>query len=224
MKLEQDAELVERAAVHAALGDPARLWIVETLSLGDASPSDLAEASGMASNLLAHHLKVLEAAGLVSRCRSEGDRRRTYLCLSRRRLDGLDATVAVAPERIVFVCTANSARSQLAAALWRRSSPVPATSAGTRPAARIDPGAIDVARRHSLPLPRVRPRCLDDVLADSDLVVTVCDRAHEEPGQPGGLHWSIPDPVREGTPAAFDAAFAVLSARVADLAGRLPAA
>jgi protein-tyrosine-phosphatase len=48
-------------------------------------------------------------------------------------------------QRVVFVCTANSARSHLAAALWRRASAVPAVSAGTRPADRIAPGAIDAA-------------------------------------------------------------------------------
>ena len=58
---------------------------------------------------------------------------------------------------MLFVCTANSARSHLAAALWRRAGKVPAASAGTHPAAAIDPGAIAAAGRHQLPLRRAAP-------------------------------------------------------------------
>jgi protein-tyrosine-phosphatase len=122
---------------------------------------------------------------------------------------------------VLFVCTANSARSHLAAALWRRASTVPAVSAGTRPAAAIDPGAIAAARRRRLPLPRLRPRHIDDVQQDDDLVITVCDLAHEELGRPAAVHWSVPDPVPAGDPASFDAAVDELSHRVERLAPRL---
>ena len=80
------------------------------------------------------------------------------------------------------MCTANSARSHLAAALWRRASNLPAASAGTHPAARIEPGAIAAAQRHHLPMRRLRPRHISDVRQDGDLVITVCDMAHEELG------------------------------------------
>jgi hypothetical protein len=103
-------------------------------------------------------LHVLEQAGIVTRRRSEGDRRRAYLRLVPGALDGPAGQAARAARRVPFVCTANSARSHLAAALWRRASTVPAASAGTRPAGMIDPGAIAAARRHQLPLPRLRPR------------------------------------------------------------------
>ena len=117
----------------------------------------------MPSNLLAHHLHVLEQAGIITRRRSEGDRRRTYLQLIPGALDSLAAPPARAALRVLFVCTANSARSHLAAALWRRASNVPAVSAGTHPAAAIAPGAIAAAGRHRLPLPRLRPRHISDV-------------------------------------------------------------
>ena len=81
MNTEQIHDLAARAAVHAALADPARLLITDALAEGDASPSELAALLEMPSNLLTHHLGVLEQAGLVSRRRSEGDRRRTYLRL-----------------------------------------------------------------------------------------------------------------------------------------------
>jgi protein-tyrosine-phosphatase len=218
------AELERRAAVHAALADPARLAITDALADGDASPSELAAMLAMPSNLLAHHLKVLEETGLVARHRSEGDRRRTYLRLVPGVLDTLAGPPGRAARRVVFVCTANSARSHLAAALWRRASPVPALSAGTRPAERIHPGAVDAAGRQQLPLPRLRPRHLSDVLHDGDLVVTVCDLAHEELGARAAVHWSVPDPVPAGDPGSFDAALTELDRRVTRLAPRLAAA
>src|SRR5688572_17662564 len=110
-----------RVVGFAALAEPARLRIVDLLGAGDASPGELRADLGLPSNLLAHHLKVLEDAGIVSRHRSHADKRRTYLRLHRDRLAGLlpaaSSASGAAAERVVFVCTANSARSQLAAAL-----------------------------------------------------------------------------------------------------------
>ncbi|QDO88138.1 metalloregulator ArsR/SmtB family transcription factor [Ornithinimicrobium ciconiae] len=221
MNFESDGSLDRRAAIYAALGDPARLRIVDILTTGDAAPSELAEALGMPSNLLAHHLKVLREVGLVSSHRSQGDGRRQYLRLVEHTLSVAPQAAVPPPPRVVFVCTANSARSHLAAALWRQASDVPSTSAGTHPAARIDPGAIEVAGRRGLPLPRLRPRALADVVGEGDLVITVCDLAHEELGVSHELHWSIPDPVRVGTGAAFDAAYEQIESRVLALAPRL---
>ena len=209
--------------MHAALSDIARLRITDTLLAGDASPSELAAMLAMPSNLLAHHLHVLEQAGLITRRRSDGDRRRTYVQLIPGALDSLVPPPARAALRVLFVCTANSARSHLAAALWRQASTVPATSAGTHPAAAIDPGAIAAAGRHRLPLPRLRPRHFGEIRQAGDLVITVCDLAHEELGEAPALHWSIPDPVPTGDPASFDAALAELSHRVQRLAPRLAA-
>ena len=186
-----------RAAVHAALADPARLRITDALAGGDASPSELAARLGMMqSNLLAHHLRVLEEAGLVTRRRSDGDRRRTYLAAGARRAGGSGQAALWAAQRVLFVCTANSARSHLAAALWNQASKIPAVSAGTHPAAVIDPGAVAAARRHRLPLARQRPRHLAEVRDDDDMIVAVCDLAHEELGGLAAVHWSVPDPVR----------------------------
>jgi DNA-binding transcriptional ArsR family regulator len=65
MNVEQSADRAQRVAVHAALADPGRLAIVDQLMSADASPSELQASLSMPSNLLAHHLKVLEGAGLV---------------------------------------------------------------------------------------------------------------------------------------------------------------
>jgi protein-tyrosine-phosphatase/DNA-binding HxlR family transcriptional regulator len=238
MDIEVTEELARRAAVHAALADTARLAITDALAEGDASPSELAAMLAMPSNLLAHHLRVLEDAGLVTRRRSDGDRRRTYLQLvpGPQLVPGLPPAPGPPPgpggtggpagprpgaRRVLFVCTANSARSHLAAALWRRASPIPATSAGTRPAAAIDPRAIAAAGRRHLPLPRLRPRHLDDVRRDGDLVVTVCDRAREELDRRVAVHWSVPDPAASDDPAVFDSAIDDLGDRVGRLAPRL---
>ncbi|BCT75159.1 putative regulatory protein, ArsR family [Sinomonas cyclohexanicum] len=210
--------------VHAALGEPARLRIVDLLGLGDRSPAELQAELGMASNLLSHHLRTLEEAGVVSRHRSEADRRRSYVKLERDGLAGLLPAATVQVPRVLFVCYANSARSQLAEALWRRASPVPSVSAGTHPAAGLAPGARDVAARHGLDLAGSRPEELSQVARLGDLLVAVCDRAHEELPVSDRLHWSVPDPVAIGTPAAFEAAFSELSERVRDLSGRVAAA
>src|SRR6201995_4791878 len=170
MSFERTPDLARRAAVYAALADPARLAITDTLLTGDASPSELAGMVGMPSNLLAHHLHVLEQAGIITRRRSEGDRRRTYLQLVPGVLDSLRPPAARAALRVLFVCTANSARSHLAAALWRQASGVPAVSAGTHPAEAIDPGAVAAAGRHHLPLPRLRPRQISEVQQPGDLL------------------------------------------------------
>lgn len=210
-----------RAALHAALGEPGRLAVAELLRWGDRTPSELADLLGMRSNLLAHHVGVLVEHGVVRRIPSEGDRRRTYLSLLPGAMDALRAP-SVAPGdagRVLFVCTANSARSQLAVALWQQSSPLPAASAGTHPGPRVDPGAERIARRHHLPALGV-PQALGAVHADGDFVVTVCDRAHEETGRLADAHWSVPDPVG-GDDERFEAAFAELERRVTDLAPRL---
>lgn len=212
-----------RVAKHAALADPARLRIVDLLIPGDLSPTELQAELGIPSNLLSHHLRALERTGLVTRHRSEADKRRSYIRLAPGALDNLAARTEYGARRILFVCTRNSARSQLAAALWRNVSEIPTTSAGTQPAEQIAQGAIDVARRHGIDLPVVPPRRLGPV-AGGDFVVTVCDHAHEELARLGAIHWSVPDPLRTNTEEAFENAFTDISSRINDLAPRMHAA
>ncbi|MDQ0680707.1 protein-tyrosine-phosphatase [Arthrobacter pascens] len=224
MKTETIAGFQARVAKHAALADPARLRIVDLLTLGDFSPTELQAELGMPSNLLSHHLRALESAGLATRHRSEADRRRSYIRLAASALEGLVPGAEHAARRVLFVCTRNSARSQLATALWQQVSEIPSTSAGTHPAARIAQGAIEVARRHGVDLADLSPRRLDQVAGEGDFVVTVCDNAHEELAGLGGVHWSVPDPLRVGTEEAFDKAFGDIAGRVNDLAPRVLAA
>jgi protein-tyrosine-phosphatase len=225
MSIEGAFDVERRAEAFAALGDPVRLRIVEQLAHSDALPSDLSSRLAIGSNLLAHHLNVLEGAGLVRRLRSEGDRRRTYVQLVPHGLPAVAGATLKAPRRVLFVCTANTARSQLATLLWRVLSDLPAASAGTHPADAVDPGAVAAAGRHRLRLARsTRPQHLDDVRRAGDLVITVCDRAHEELADPATLHWSVPDPVPVGSTHAFEVAISDLDERVHGLAQRLSAA
>lgn len=194
------AGLAARAAVHRALGDERRLAIVDALHLSDRAPSELARSTGLGSNLLAFHLDVLEDAGIVTRTISEGDRRRRYVRLHPDVLRAAGPEGTIRADDVLFVCSANSARSQLAAALWERASGRPARSAGHRPAQRVHPGAVEVAARHGLDLADRRPTGYDALDGIPDLVVSVCDRAREAglPFEVPTLHWSVPDPVDGG--------------------------
>jgi protein-tyrosine-phosphatase/DNA-binding MarR family transcriptional regulator len=219
---------VESLARHAALSDPHRLAIVDELAASDRSPSELGARLGVGSNLLAHHVDVLEAAGVVERLASAGDRRRRYLRLRPEALAALLGPAAtMVASRVLFVCTANSARSQFAQALWNARHEVPADSAGTEPAAHVHPEAVRAAARAGLDLQHAVPRGLEDVREIPDLVVTVCDIAHEELGDLGDgrqvLHWSIPDPAISDEPQAFDDALGRLRTRVDSLAPRVRA-
>ena len=82
MNTERTADLARRASTYAALADVTRLQILDLLSVSDLTASEVGATLNVPSNLLAHHLNVLADAGLISRRRSEGDRRRHYLTLT----------------------------------------------------------------------------------------------------------------------------------------------
>lgn len=211
-------EVAKRAAVHAALGDPARLAIVEELAHSDRTSAELAARLDLPTNLLAHHLAALERVGLIERSPSSGDRRRRYVRLVRPTLERARVMTGSVKGPVLFVCTHNSARSQLAAALWHRRTGDTAASAGTHPAERVHPKAVAAAKRHGLDLTDATPRLLEPDDLDVEVVVTVCDRAHEElEGSERWLHWSLPDPAEAGTAAAFDATIDALDERIAAL-------
>lgn len=215
------AELESRAQAYAALGDPSRLAIVDLLGLADLAPGELGASLDIPTNLMAHHLQILEQAGLISRRRSEGDGRRTYVLRTPacNRLLGAGSRLP-RPRGVAFICSQNSARSQLAEHYWRTISNISATSAGTHPAPRVHPDAITVARRHGLDLTHATPKLTGDILTGDELLIAVCDRAYEElDTQP--LHWSVPDPARAGSPGAFETAYDELTRRVDLLAASI---
>lgn len=213
-----------RAARLAALGEPTRLAIMDLLAETDRSPDGLARDLGISAPLLAHHVTVLEEAGLIQRTPSQHDRRRIYLQAVPAAMHALLPTPPSCPAtRVLFICTQNSARSVLAAALWQATSEVPCASAGTRPAADIHPRARRIARRLGLSLDATAPQGLEDVVHADDLVVSVCDEVNEELPMTVNrrLHWSIPDPVLLDTDAAFRDTVARLAIRVSALAAQV---
>lgn len=212
-------DLTARARVHAALGDETRLRLVYALWLDDRSPHDLASLLELDSNLLAHHLDVLEEAGLITRTVSAGDRRRRYVSARLELLEGLLVPPRIEANSVLFVCTHNSARS-LFAEQFLSGLGFAAESAGTRPASQPHPKAVVAAAEMGVDLSGCRPRASSVVGGMPDLVVSVCDRARETslPFRSQRLHWSIPDPVDEGRIEGFRAAFAEIAVRAGKLA------
>jgi protein-tyrosine-phosphatase len=218
-----ELSIARRAAIHAALADPHRLEIVDELAMSDRSPSEFSASLAIGSNLIAHHLGVLEEAGVVERLWSAGDARRRYVRLIPDAVSVIaEPAATLVASHVLFVCTANSARSQLAAAVWNARHEVPASSAGTRPAQRVRPEAIRAAARAGFDLEAATTRSIEEIATRPDLLVTVCDIAREElgsfPHDVRLLHWSIPDPALTPSAAAFDQALHRISSRVDRLA------
>ena len=129
-------------------------------------------------------------------------------------------------KRLLFVCTGNSARSQMAEAILNAKGKgrFAAASAGSRPAAQVNPYALATLREFGIPWAGQPPRGLDGLQDEHwDYVITVCDRAKEScpifPGRPALAHWSLPDPAEvEGDDvtkrAAFRASFVEISRRI----------
>ena len=126
------------------------------------------------------------------------------------------------PLRILVLCTANSARSQIAEALLRERSTgrVEVESAGVTPAAQVSPSTLRVLAAHGIPVMGHQPKPAEEVLGSSwDVVITVCDEAREAcpvlPGVTLTSHWGVEDPA--GSPnetQAFEEAFQILSRRI----------
>ncbi len=127
----------ERARVYASLGDEHRLEIVERLLVTDLTPTEIGRQVDLPSNLLAHHLDVLESAGVIDRRVSDGDARRRYVRVITDTLPDDLRPHAALPDRVLFACRHNSARSQLAAALFEERTGRTAPSAGSQPARAI---------------------------------------------------------------------------------------
>lgn len=133
------------------------------------------------------------------------------------------------PLRVLVLCTANSARSQIAQALLRARGEgrIESESAGAVPADRTHPAAIRVLETHGIPVGGLRPKRTEEVLGSGwDLVVTVCDHAKDVcpvlPDATVSTHWGMPDPDDGPEQAeACEDAFRTLSRRVDEFL-RLP--
>ena len=207
---------------HQALADPNRLGIAQALLTRDLSPGEICEQWGLSTSLVAHHVKSLVESGVAVRRGGEHDGRKSYLSLRRDDPEAL-ALVAIGapgvppPRRLAFVCTQNSARSKLAAAIWRQVSDVPVVDAGTNPSLVPHPFTVQTARRRGLEID-IDMHQVSDTLAAGDLVIAVCDHVHETlPSQVERWHWSIPDPVPATALTSFDDTCDAIETRIHDL-------
>lgn len=213
------------AFVRAA-GHPLRWRLLRELAHGDRQVHELTGLVGQRQSLVSYHLGLLRKAELVRTRRSTADGRDVYYRLDLGRCADLLAGAGAAlhpglrstprrparvAARVLFLCTGNSSRSQMAEALLRHLSggAVEAASAGSRPRP-IHPLAVATMAGHGIDLSAGRPKHLDEFTGHTfDHVVTLCDRVREIcpefPGHPATAHWSIPDPAADpGGRPAFD--------------------
>jgi protein-tyrosine-phosphatase/DNA-binding transcriptional ArsR family regulator len=229
--------------LHAA-AHPVRWRLLSELARGDRQVHELTALLGQRQSLISYHLGRLRKAELVRTRRSTADGRDTYYLLDLARCAGLLAAAggalhpalrltrppALLPAgaRVLFLCTGNSARSQMAEALLRLRSGggIEAFSAGSRPKP-LHAYAVEAMTSYGVDLSAHRPKHLEEFTARRfDLVVTLCDRVREAcPEFPGaaGTHWSIPDPSADPAGrAAFDRVAAELDERIGFLMYTLP--
>lgn len=210
MPSSRKSSIENRARIFAALGDPRRLTIAEGLIASHRTPGELMEITGLSSSLLTHHLDLLEKAGVTYRIGGTADRRKRFIALVDSARSFLSRPSINGP--VVFVCSQNSARSQLASAIWQSEIGGSVSSAGTNPAVAVHPLAIDVAHDHGLDISESRPRKINQSGLRGSTVITVCDQAHDELASPlRRLHWSIPDPATSGLKRDFEAVFNQIS-------------
>jgi protein-tyrosine-phosphatase len=198
-------------------GNPLRWRILVELGRSDRRVQELTRLVGEPQNLVSYHLGKLPDGGLVSTRRSAADGRDAYDALDLARVGGSLTAVGAAlhpalgadrpahdvvPEaRVLFLCTGNSARSQIAEALIadRSGGRVAARSAGSRPKP-LHPNAGRVLREeYGIDIGDRRPKHIDELVQERfDRVITLCDRVREVcpdlPGSPVTAHWSLPDP------------------------------
>lgn len=221
----------------------ARRQLVTELARSDRRVGELTALTGRPQNLVSYHLGLLRDGALVREQRSAADGRDVYYSLDVDRLETLyhesgralhpalacppkaGARRGGAPERVLFLCTHNSARSQMAEALLRAAAgdAVDVASAGSEPAG-VHPLAVQVMAERGIDISGRRAKHMDALLAERwDRVITVCDRVREVcPVLPAGVvtaHWSVRDPAAViGSPAVRLAAF---RAAADELAGRV---
>lgn len=217
-------------------GHELRWQLLRELAHSDRRVRELVAAIDQPQNLVSYHLRKLRAAGLITAHRSSADGRDTYYHFDLTRCAELLAETAAAlhpalrhhlalnqslhspdggPVSVLFLCTGNSARSPMAAALLRHRAggAVEATSAGSHPKP-LHRHAVHALRDYGIDLNGHHPQHLNDVAGNRfDYVISLCDRVREVcpdfRHHPAFIHWSIPDPNTttrtDGTPAGYPA-------------------
>jgi len=211
-------------AILALAADPHRWRLLNELAHSDRRVGELTELIGQPQNLVSYHLGELRNAGLVTSRRSSADRRDVYYRVDLLRCrdllaeaggvlhPGLQLTPpppiershAGAGRRVLFLCTGNSARSQMAEALLEERSghTIEARSAGSHPKP-LHPNAVRVMAERGIDIAGNPTKHLGRfVRMRFDRVITLCDKVREVcpefPGAQAKAHWSFADPAAEG--------------------------
>jgi protein-tyrosine-phosphatase/DNA-binding transcriptional ArsR family regulator len=229
------------------IADPQRWRLLTELAASDRRVSELTRLLNEPQNLVSYHLRELRDAGLVSSRRSSFDGRDAYYrvhlarCGEVLRAAGMSLDPGLRFEvvppvpvrrrgrrmRVLFLCTGNSARSQMAEALLaaRSNHTIEARSAGSAPKP-LHANAVRVMAARGLDISGNTTKHLDKFAGTHfDRVVTLCDKVREVcPEFPDAepAHWSIPDPSDgDASVAAFEAVADDLEVRVGHLIARL---
>ena len=232
-------------------GHPVRWRLLRELARSDRQVRELTSLTGQPQSLVSYHLGRLRAAELVSARRSSADGRDAFYTVDLARYGELLAAAGgalhpalgpgepqvaalQAPARVLFLCTGNGARSQMAEALAQRRSGglVQAYSAGSHPRS-LHPNTVRVMAERGIDVRGRTAKHLGVFAADRfGYVITLCDRVREIcpefPGHPRHIHWSIPDPAATGDTdeasyPAFQATAAELEARIGFLLAAIAA-
>jgi ArsR family transcriptional regulator, arsenate/arsenite/antimonite-responsive transcriptional repressor / arsenate reductase (thioredoxin) len=202
-------------------GNPMRWRLLSELARSDLRVGELSALVDEPQNAVSYHLGRLRAGGLVSTRRSSADGRDSYYRIELPRCAQLLAATGAALHpglattpaprrrhataiRVLFLCTGNSARSQIAEALLQQAGGdrVRVASAGSHPKP-VHPNTVRVMREYGIDLSEQRSKHLGEFAGHRfDYVITLCDKLREIcPEFPGGktIHWSIPDPAGEGS-------------------------
>jgi ArsR family transcriptional regulator, arsenate/arsenite/antimonite-responsive transcriptional repressor / arsenate reductase (thioredoxin) len=237
MPAEMDVETTP--AVFRLSGHPVRWRLLQKLVASDRQVRELSRLVDERQSLTSYHLGQLRKGGLVSARRSAADGRDTYysLDLPACRDALVEAGAALHPglrlvrppsssgrtgarpgasgpvTKVLFLCTGNSARSQMAQALVETMAGprVRACSAGSSPKG-LHPSAVRVMRARGIDISGRRPKRVDEFADEHfDFVITLCDRVREVcpefDGSPITSHWSMPDPAAEVGDGPDDAPF-----------------
>lgn len=235
--------------ILAALADPLRWRLLVELAHSDRRVGELTALLGKPQNLVSYHLAELRAVGVVEARRSSADRRDVYyradLAACRDQLAATAASLHPALHlpagptthegrgqngpRVLFLCTGNSARSQMAEALLveRSGRTIDARSAGSNPKP-LHPAAVATMAARGVDISTNASKHLGRFTGMRfDRVITLCDRVRETcPDFPGAIaraHWSIADPAAAEDPAAFGRVADELEARIEILIAELAA-
>jgi thioredoxin type arsenate reductase len=202
-----------------------RWQILGALALSDQRVGELIQTLDQPANLVSYHLKLLREKGLVTSRRSSADARDVYYSLNLEPLQAMyfgageqlhpalhvdvsclnPAELSLErPLRVLFICTHNSARSQMAEGLMQHiaGEVVKVDSAGSQPSS-VHPLATQAMSARGIDISHHRSIHIDRFIGQTfDYVITVCDRAREMcpvfPDQPREIHWSLPDPAELG--------------------------